>query len=298
MAKVGLTVRFKQSGGALVSVLLISVALASIAGLLLVNSKVHTKRVQIAKDYLAAERLLISDLNSYIYDVQTSPYIIMGDSALAPPYDSNLPKGNNLYGKSFLYENSVLTIQDMGGLVYLVPFNRNRIKTYLENKGWPKQEISVFLDVLADWKDGDSFEHINGAESNDYRVEGYPINKELQTKEDLALLANIDPKLLEELASDNKVLLYNSGRDTHDYAPEELLTTFLPHYDAERFILERNKFVHGEKVTAIDDYSSSNWVIKVSTSYGEAKSSRMLHVLRRFGDERPFVISQWHERAK
>ncbi|GHE80618.1 type II secretion system protein GspK [Thalassotalea profundi] len=285
------------NGAALIIVLLISIALASVSALLIVKTKAHTSRIKIAKNFLQAERNVISDLSRFIFEVHSTPYFIMGDSVVAPPFTSSLPKTANLFGRPFEFGDSVLQVQDGGGLLYLIPFNKVRITNYLSLQKWPADQIRNFLDGYADWVDKDDFTHLNGAESREYQVEGFPFNNKLQSKKELALLINVEQKLLQSLVNDENVILYNPGRDNYDYSPESLLSLNIQAHEVNKFSEARDNWLTTNAINPIENYSSLYWIINVTSSYGDAKSSRMFHLIRRFGDTRPFIVNNWQERV-
>ena len=287
----------QHKGAALIIVLLISIALASVAALLIVKTKAHTSRIKIAKNFLQAERNVMTDLNRFIYEVQRSPYFIMGDSVVAPSFTSSLPKNANLFGRPFEFGDSIFRVQDAGGLLYLVPFNKARVTNYLNYQKWPADQVRDFLDGYADWVDADDFTHLNGAESRDFQVDGFPFNNKLQSKKELALLMNVKQELLQSLVNDENVILYNPGRDNYDYSPNGLLSLNIQEHEINKFSEAREHWLTTNETNPIENYSSLYWIINVTSSYGDSKSSRMFHLIRRFGDTRPFIVNSWQERV-
>lgn len=288
----------RTRGAALIIVLFIAAILASMAALMIVKTKQHIERITIAKEFMLAERRLITDISEFIYVTQTTPYAILGDNTDLTLYKDSLPKGINLQGIPFAFQNSELTIQDMGGLIPITPFDRTRFMRYLEYLNWPKDEIYHFIDILQDWQDTDGFKRINGAESFDYNVFGYPLNQPLQAVKEVALFANIDSKRLNALAVDSNIMLFGAGSSTLGYAPDDLLPIFNSDFDAKLILKARNKDRERGGTLTPNNNPTGNWIIKVNTSYGQAKSSKILHLLRRFGERRPFVISRWQERER
>jgi len=288
----------RSRGAALIIVLFIASILGSIAVLMIVKTKQHIQRISIAKDFMQAERKLIIDLNQLIYLTQTTPYAILGDNTDLTQLTIPLPKGINLQGRSFNFQDSVFSIQDMGGLLTLMPFERERFIRYLKQLNWPDKDIYSFIDVLQDWQDADGFKRINGAESFDYQVFGYPLNRPLQSIKDITLFANIDNKRLDALANDKNLLLFGAGSNTPGYAPDELLPVLHSKFDAKLILNTRIKNRTRDGVLTGNNNPTGNWIIKVNTSYGQGKSSKILHLLRRFSERRPFVISYWQERER
>lgn len=286
-----LIVSNRERGAALIIVLFIAAILASMAALMIIKTKQHVERITIAKDYMQAERKLISDISEFIFITQTTPYAILGDNTDFHQF-STLPNNINLQGIPFTFQNSEITLQDMGGLIPILPFDLRQFTRYLEGLNWPQNQISPFIDVMEDWQDTDGFKRINGAESFDYNVFGYPLNQPLQTIKDVGLFANIDSHYLDSLINNNHVILFGAGAVTPGYAPDELLSVFNSEFDAELIKKERDSTRLKQDIPSSNNYPTGNWIIKVNTSYGLAKSSRVLHLVRRFGEHRAFVISR------
>ncbi len=282
----------RTRGAALIIVLFIAAILASMAALMIIKTKQHVERITIAKDYMQAERLLISDVNELIYVTQTTPYAILGDNINWAQFKNTLPKAINLQGMPFSFQHSEFSIQDMGGLISIIPFDRTLFKRYLSFLNWPEDQIYRFIDVLQDWQDTDGLKRINGAESFDYDVFGYPLNQYLQAVKEVALFANVESKYLDALAIDGNVMLFGAGSRTLGYAPDDLLAVFNSEFDAELIQKDRDNYRASQDAPPPNNYPTGNWIIKVNTSYGQAKSSKILHLVRRFGQLRPFVISR------
>ena len=256
------------------------------------------QRITIAKDFMQAERKLITDLNQLIFLTQTTPYAILGDNTDFAQYTNTLPKGINLQGVPFIFQDSEFSIQDMGGLLAILPFNRERTISYLKQNNWPDSDIYHFIDVLQDWQDADGFTRVNGAEEFDYDVFGYPLNQPIQTVKEISLFAKVDSALLDALAVDENIMLFGAGSTTPGYTPDKLLSVFNSEFDAKLILKERIKNRERDYPPIRNNNPTGNWIIKVNTSYGQGKSSKILHLLRRFGERRPFVISYWQERGK
>ncbi|MBU2869358.1 type II secretion system protein GspK [Colwellia sp. E2M01] len=281
----------RTRGAALIIVLFIAAILGSMATLMIVKTKQHIERITIAKDFMQAERLLISDMSELIFVTQTTPYAIFGDNTDFTVFNT-LPKNINLQGVPFVFQNSEFRLQDMGGLIPLLPFDKTLFIRYLEHLAWPDSQIHQFIDVMQDWQDNDGFTRINGAESFSYNVFGYPLNQPLQSVNEIALFANIESKYINRLINDNNVTLFGAGATTLGYAPDDLLPVFNTEFDAKLIQKTRDESRKSDDALLPNQYPTGNWVIKISTSYGQAKSSKMLHLVRRFGELRPFVISR------
>ncbi|MCJ8320998.1 MAG: general secretion pathway protein GspK [Colwellia sp.] len=288
----------RTRGAALIIVLFIAAILASMAALMIVKTKQHVERITIAKEFMSAERQLITDVNELIYVTQTTPYAIMGDNTDFSLFENILPKGMNLQGVPFQFGNSEVTIQEMGGLITIMPFDRTLFMRYLTHLNWPDNEIHRFIDVLEDWQDVDGFKRINGAEAFEYNVFGYPLNQTLQAVKEIGLFAKVDKNRLERLAMDKNLLLFGAGAITPGYAPDDLLAVFNSEFDAKLILKQRNKNRANKDGLPSNNNPTGNWIIKVNTSYGQAKSSKILHLVRRFSERRPFVISYWQERER
>ena len=279
-------------GAALIIILFIAAILASISVLLVVKSKSHIERISIIKDYMKAEREVITDINHFIFVTQTSPFNIMGESRIFEFDKSNLPQGINLKGIPFKYRNSEFIVQDVGGLIPILPVYRDSLTRYLTFAGWQDKQIYRFLDTLEDWLDNDDFQRLSGAERQQYGTFGYPLNQPLQSIKDIGLFTGIEPELLASLVSDSNLVLYGVGKQTNGYAPNGLLPFYFPTIEAQQIRKNRDE----EKTVDVAEYSTGNWIIKVNASHLNAQSSKLLRLTKRFGDIRPFVITKWQDR--
>ncbi|WP_435235721.1 hypothetical protein ACR30L_18600 [Psychromonas sp. PT13] len=287
-------------GAALIIVLFIATILGVVSALLIAKTKHHVERITIAKEYMQAERNALSDLNTLIFNMQTSPYIILGNNVLLTDTtfsDSmGLPENINLYNAPFTFRSSQVKIQDMGGLIPLMPIDTSLIKRYLESLNWPQDQIYYFLDVLEDWQDNDGFRRLNGAESNEYSVFGYPLNQPIQTTKDIGLFSKVSPELLETLATDKHIIQFGAGTSSINYAPDELLAVMSSEFEIQNIIARRENSRSLGRTTLIDSYPSGNLIIRIESRYKRAKATKEIHILRRLGEERPFVISYWNEK--
>ena len=70
------------------------------------------------------------------------------------------------------YPNSMVQIQDQGGLISLNVISRPLMTAYLEKCGVPTDKIAPLLDSLDDYTDSDNLTRINGAERETYSQNG------------------------------------------------------------------------------------------------------------------------------
>ena len=287
-------------GAALIIVLFIATILGVMSALLIAKTKQHIQRITVAKEYLQAERIALSDLNHLIFATQTSPYAIFGNSSQLPESvylgDEALPKDINLHNTTFFFRSSQVKIQDMSGLIPLISLDSTLMKNYLSSIGWPDDQVYHFLDVLEDWQDTNGFKRLNGAESNDYETFGYPLNQPLQTVKDLGLFVNISPDLLTNLSLDKHILQFFAGSSSSEYAPDDLLDVMTTEWDAKNVKVARDEKRQQGSTLSTSAYPSNNWIIHIESRYKQAVSVKEIHLLRRFGEYRPFVISYWQER--
>lgn len=71
-------------------------------------------------------------------------------------------------------EDSMIRLQDEGGLINLSSIDRNLINNFLIQCGVPMQRVPYLIDALEDYIDSDNLQRINGAEQAIYAEYGNP----------------------------------------------------------------------------------------------------------------------------
>lgn len=71
-----------------------------------------------------------------------------------------------------MHADSLVHIQDHGGLIKLNGLNRDLLANYLNNCGVPAENTSSLIDALEDYTDTDHLTRINGAERETYELHG------------------------------------------------------------------------------------------------------------------------------
>lgn len=125
------------------------------------------------------------------------------------------------------------------GTVYEIPFGQGRVRVQLyeevgkfdinnatdsalrgliESLDISYDEAASLVDVILDWRDGDTFKRPNGAEEDDYRDAGLnygPRNRPFQALEEMQLLLGFSPELYKKL---EPLITVHSGQDGIDPA--------------------------------------------------------------------------------
>lgn len=70
--------------------------------------------------------------------------------------------------------NSIISIQDHGGLIDLNKVNNELLTNFLVGCGVPADKTPYLIDALADYTDSDNLQRLNGAERDTYTAEGKP----------------------------------------------------------------------------------------------------------------------------
>ena len=83
------------------------------------------------------------------------------------------PKILYIDGRRQKIDNATLHIQDTGGLINVWVLNKKVIKNILTLDNVTPSKAAIVCDSLEDWYDNDNLRHLNGAESEYYKLNGY-----------------------------------------------------------------------------------------------------------------------------
>lgn len=167
----------KHQGIALIQVLIISIILGMLAIYIsqTVRSQVHTAN-------------LIKQNQASILAIESAEaellHLLTTEEKYRAKNSESVTGHWNFYGKRFaLNEDVTVKIQDVSGLLSLNQINRRLAANLFYQLEKDEEQVRVFLDALADWKDADDLKHLNGAESAYYNnTLGYgPRNSYLQS---------------------------------------------------------------------------------------------------------------------
>lgn len=159
--------QFKQAGFALAAVLWLLAGLSIVVAL--IADAAHTSAERIAQlrertDFLRVA--LSAQAQAEYWLSATRPRAAdFTDGATSVMVD------NRFYQVG---EDSLIALQDVGGLVDLNTANPTRLVQFLVVCGVPPDQTSRLVDTLADYIDTDNLQRINGAEADSYQMAGLP----------------------------------------------------------------------------------------------------------------------------
>lgn len=205
--------RRRQRGIALVAVLWGVVLLAVIAGSFTVTARTDSRLVRNLVENAKAESLaeagihlallrLLDARDTQSWRADGSPQMVSFD-------------GTRL----------TLAIQDEGGKIDLNRAPDALLKGLIRSVGVDEERSSALVDAIADWRDGDDFRRLNGAEEADYHAAGLaygPKNSSFQIVEELEQVMGMTPGLYEKVAPSLTVHSRRPGVDP-ETAPREVL---------------------------------------------------------------------------
>jgi len=208
----------QQDGAALLLVIMITAIMSIIMTLMLHQSKLHMKLSSFVKHRAKAEMALQSAQTRFVFQLMSTPLHLVG-----PDYVSDtviferLVK--NFKGELAAFDNVSVSVQDLGGLVSLLPLDIKSFNQLLIEQGYSSEELLAFHDRLADWQDGDSLTHLEGKEKGDYTGHPFfPSNVVLQSVNELSYLLEED--VFQKIAP--FLVLYGSGYMNRQFTPEDL----------------------------------------------------------------------------
>ncbi|WP_286271766.1 type II secretion system protein GspK [Thalassotalea hakodatensis] len=248
--KINSTSYTRQSGIALVQVLLISMIIS-----LLALSFTYTAREQIAtatalENRIQASNLIKSTQSKMLYLLLTQ----QNDEHLEQLYPNSEPW--NVYGQPFVLINDEsivikVRIQDNAGLLPLQFIKWPFWRVALENLGLQDQQIKEFQGRFGDWQDKDTDAWIVGEQEptmleNGFEYRNFPI----QLSQEIDLFFESHQVALESIKSMST--LYPLAGLKIQNAPNHLLKLLFPLDVAEQIIAERqNRVLTKEEINGI-----------------------------------------------
>ncbi len=147
-----------------------------------------------------------------------------------------------------------LAIQDEGGKIDLNRAPDALLKGLFRSVGVDEERSTALVDAIADWRDGDDFRRLNGAEEADYHAAGLahgPRNSSFRILEELEQVMGMTPGLYEKVAPALTVHSRRPGIDP-ETAPREVLQA-LPGVvaaEVEAFLADRASAPEGGAIVA------------------------------------------------
>lgn len=256
----------KQSGIALIQVLLI-VALLSILALYL--SKTARTQVKVAQWYVDKGQALVELKNAETELLFT----LLTEDKLSSI--SSLVNKWNFYNEPFEFNQIVsVSMQDQAGLINAHFPEQDRLQQFIKQHGF-SQSIAI-LDTLLDWQDVDSIPRRNGNESG-IGEQGVR-NGAIPNIEDLSHIKIIPPTLFTLLQ--NNMTIYREGYYNPMNSPRESLEMFVSKDVVEQIVqlrkskqLSKRSFSQLSGLNEDEDqffYPSNNIAIELTSKVGES----------------------------
>lgn len=242
----------KVKGIALIQVLIISIILGMLG---IYISQTVRSQVQTAS--------VIKQSQQSIIDIESAEaellHLLTTESKYRSKSSETITGQWNFHGQPFELNDTVTAeIQDISGLLSINHINRRLAANLFYQLGKEDQQVRVFLDSLADWKDKDDLKHLNGAESAYYsKTLGYgPRNSYLQSFIEITHIREGDMLTLSQWQQYFSLALISSFNPLN--APEKLLKVFVNDEQAvqEVLTLRQNNQLNGLtflQATGIED---------------------------------------------
>ncbi len=205
--------RRRQRGIALVAVLWGVVLLAVIAGSFTVTARTDIRLVRNLVENAKAKSLAEAGIHLALLrllDARDTPGWRADGSPQAVSFD-----GTRL----------TLAIQDEGGKIDLNRAPDTLLKGLFRSVGVDEERSTALVDAIADWRDGDDFRRLNGAEEADYHAAGLahaPRNSSFRIVEELEQVMGMTPDVYGKVAPALTVHSRRPGIDP-ETAPREVL---------------------------------------------------------------------------
>ena len=242
----------KVKGIALIQVLIISIILGMLG---IYISQTVRSQVQTAS--------VIKQSQQSIIDIESAEaellHLLTTESKYRSKSSETITGQWNFHGQPFELNDTVTAeIQDISGLLSINHINRRLAANLFYQLGKEDQQVRLFLDSLADWKDKDDLKHLNGAESSYYiKTLGYgPRNSYLQSFAEISHIREGDMLTLSQWQQYFSLALISSFNPLN--APEKLLKAFINDEQASQEVLtlRQNNQLNGVaffQATGIDE---------------------------------------------
>jgi len=245
-----------NQGVALIVVLMITAVMAVIMLYMTGQGQNNARLAGILKKNTDAQLNIESAQAELIYSYITTSFSILGPREDFQGQPSVNVFTDNLANETKELEDYNVSVQDISGLVSLVPFNKSDFNRLLINNGVGQDELFKISDRLDDWQDQDGLKHLEGAERGDYNMPYLPKNGVIQkSKELIYILEN------EELYNKIKpyITLYASDYIVRQFMPKSLYSALgISEQDAQDTSAEGVSYPSGRflvKITSNHDVS-------------------------------------------
>ena len=261
-----------------------------------------TATVQELRDQNTAYLKAYSAYNRVLYNILTSTFTPTG---IKFQQEDGKELVWNLYGEPIgLGKGTIVRLRDCGGMLSPL-FNSDYLREFMEYICQDSKRTNSFVDTLADWQDPDDLKRLNGAESYDYRMAGYPYrprNFYIQTLQELTLLKGFDPDLLGKIKDD--IVYWGNGNINYLTMSKKLLRALLKNDGlVDRIIqirkegrLTRGVFtgLTGIPETETNVYMPSGCIkVEVTAKIAKAVDRIEAIIIKRESNKRPYMVLEW-----
>lgn len=293
---------FLNKGFALPMVIVISLIISVITMTIVFSVREKISLAQELADRSTACLKSSSAYNETLYNILTSTFTPTGLKIHKADGSETVW---NLFGEPIKFAKGVtIVLRDGAGMLSPL-FHSGYLRKYMEYISQDSKKTGLFLDTLADWQDTDDLKRLNGAESFDYRLNGYtlgPRNFYIQVCREITLLKDFDPILFEKLMED---MTYWGGSNINYLTmSEKLLRAFLKNDFLVESIIEIRKKgklngriftdLTGIPATEGNIYAPSGWIkLEITARSGKALD-RIEAVVKKGGStNRPYMVTEW-----
>lgn len=285
----------KERGAALIMVLMIVAVMSLVVSNMLHRNHLLVQEASMLKQYAQAKLEAQEARSKLLYLLMTSSVWSSGASNKDIAQNS-LDKRFNFYGSPFDFEGGTVTLQSESGLISMIPFNRDGLRSLLRHFDVEEKQVRIILDSIADWIDEDDFVRLNGAEKLFYNKPGLPRNSDIQTIDELKMIRGVTPEIWDKIAPYLTIFGYSINPR---YVPDEIagfnssasFADKLKKYRKERNDADGSNFWEesGEESLA---YPGDRLRIKISVSKDLASYTESLVLIRTSEQTQPFVIAE------
>lgn len=291
-----MTLRYKEGGIALISVLLIFAILSWVMSFFIAQTRHQLQMMELIQQRILAEIEADSKVEELIY------------LHLTESYKDNDAYGQwNYYGKEVRFSDELtFTFQDTQGKLNINNLNKGVLAKLLNNLELSSLEAQSFIDCIDDWEDADSLKRLNGGERDHYVSNSnltLPRNDKIQSLSELTLICNF-PKHIEKELYDNIILDGEAGFSPLFASPELILASQLDEQRQEAMLELRNQskferidnlFNHSDGEIGATNYSLSDIIeLELKLTKGGAVAYRNVVFSYNLRYKPRPILQYWH----
>lgn len=277
-----------QSGAALIMVLLISAVLGVLVTLTAYKSRLLVMQGHLIGNSITAQQAVDDVAAELVFKLTTSSVWLLGPKA-SRLKSAGLPSDLNFYGSSFAMGDVSVRIQDLSGLISIIPFDEDGFKRLLKQQGIETEAINVATDSLLDWMDTDDFKRINGAERASYDNPDFPRNGFVQSLYELKEVSGVDEAMFSSFSS--WVTLFGYGGVVDKFSPSTLLKALKSKESSDNIIKRRER--ESSLESSLEGNPSRRLKVSLSSTYELGSYSKSFILVRGMGTREPFFFAEY-----